>query len=97
MVKVEEITLYLSTVLPDLGINKQRELGRLMYEIAKRDGLALSDILPAEKNLTFERAKKLLLQKRYPFSSDFYPMFIREIHIRKSFFYAVFHEFCNRV
>ena len=73
MVKVEEITLYLSTVLPDLGINKQRELGRLMYEIAKRDGLALSDILPAEKNLTFERAKKLLLQKRYPFSSSSAP------------------------
>ncbi len=39
---------------------------RLLYEIAKRDRIAPSQILPAEPNLTFERAKKILLQKRYP-------------------------------
>ncbi len=68
MLNVEEIIAYLNTVLPDLGINKQRELSRLIYEIAKRDGLDVSSILPAEKKLNFERAKKILLQKRYPFS-----------------------------
>ena len=73
MAKVEEIANYLETVLPELGINKQRELSRLVYEINKRDGLPLSDILPAEKNLTFERAKKILLKKRYPFSFDSAP------------------------
>ena len=68
MVNVEEIRVYLNGILPGLGMNKQRELSRLIYEISKRDRHALSAILPAEKNLTFERAKKILLQKRYPFS-----------------------------
>ncbi len=57
---------YILGRLPKLGVNKQRELVRLVYEIAKRDGTSLAEILPAEKNLTFERAKKMLLQKRYP-------------------------------
>ena len=61
-----EIENYITGLLPKLGVNKQRELVRLIYEIAKRDKQPLSLILPAEKNLTFERAKKILLQKRYP-------------------------------
>ena len=54
MVNVEEIRVYLNGILPGLGMNKQRELSRLIYEISKRDRHALSAILPAEKNLTFE-------------------------------------------
>ena len=66
MVCIGEIEKHIQTLLPVLGVNKQRELVRLVYEIAKRDGAALEDILPSEKNLNFERAKKILLQKRYP-------------------------------
>ena len=66
MVSTAEIENYLSVVLPGLGVNKQRELTRLIYEIAKRDKKTPPEILPAEKNLNFERAKKILLQKRYP-------------------------------
>ncbi|MBP5617147.1 MAG: hypothetical protein J6X06_05105 [Elusimicrobiaceae bacterium] len=61
-----QIEHYLTQLLPALGVNKQRELVRLLYEIAKRDQLPPSEILPVQKNLTFERAKKILLQKRYP-------------------------------
>ncbi len=61
-----EIETYLAPLLPKLGVNKQRELVRLMYEIAKRDHQTAAEILPPEKNLNFERAKKILLQKRYP-------------------------------
>ena len=66
MVYVKEIENYLSEILPGLGVNKQRELTRLIYEIAKRDKKTPPEILPTEKNLNFERAKKILLQKRYP-------------------------------
>ena len=66
MVSIDEIEKHIQTLLPVLGINKQRELVRLVYEIAKRDGAALADILPSEKNLNFECAKKILLRKRYP-------------------------------
>ena len=57
---------YVLGVLPKLGVNKRRELVRLVYEIAKRDGAPFSEILPAQKNLTFESAKKQLLARRYP-------------------------------
>ena len=64
--QLNEIETHVLGVLPKLGINKQRELVRLVYEIAKREGAPLAEILPAEKNLNFESAKKRLLARRYP-------------------------------
>lgn len=63
---MHEIETYLLSLMPKLGVNKLRELERLVYEIAKRDKTSLSVILPPAKNLQFESAKKQLLQKRYP-------------------------------
>ena len=63
---VETAENYVLQLLPKLGVNKRRELVRLVYEIAKRDGAAPQDILPAQKNLNFESAKKQLLAQRYP-------------------------------
>ena len=63
---LSEIENYILSVLPKVGINKQRELVRLMYEIYKRTPRALAEILPAQKNLNFESAKKQLLAQRYP-------------------------------
>ncbi len=64
--QLTEIENYLSGLFTKIGPNKQRELVRLVYEISKRDHLSVTEILPPEKNLNFERAKKILLQKRYP-------------------------------
>ncbi len=64
--QLSEIETYLAGLLPKLGVNKQRELVRLVYEIAKRDNKTCAEILPPEKNLNFEHAKKILLDKRYP-------------------------------
>lgn len=63
---VHTVENYLSELLPALGVNKRRELVRLAYEICKRDACAPQDVLPAQKNLNFESAKKQLLAKRYP-------------------------------
>ncbi len=64
--QLNEIETYVLGLLPKLGINKQRELVRLVYEIAKREDVPLAEILPFEKNLNFESAKKRLLARRYP-------------------------------
>ena len=64
--QLSEIENYIAKLLPKLGVNKQRELVRLVYEIAKRDQQPVAEILPSQKNLNFENAKKMLLQKRYP-------------------------------
>lgn len=61
-----EIENYVAQLLPQVGVNKLRELVRLLYEINKRDHAPLAAILPAQKNLDFQRAKKILLQRRYP-------------------------------
>lgn len=57
---------YLLSLLPKLGPNKLRELTRLIYEIQKRDSISLEEIVPIQKNLSFDSLKKHLLQKRYP-------------------------------
>ncbi|MBO4675267.1 MAG: hypothetical protein J5601_04180 [Elusimicrobiaceae bacterium] len=67
---MNKIETYLLSLMPRLGPNKLRELVRLMYEIQKRDQGALEAILPFEKNISFEKAKKQLLQKRYPINFE---------------------------
>ena len=62
----DEIEKYLLTLLPALGVNKLRELTRLVYEICKRENAAPQAVVPAQKNLTFEGVKKQLLARRYP-------------------------------
>lgn len=62
----DEIEKYLLTLLPALGVNKLRELTRLVYEICKRENADPQLVVPAQKNLTFEGVKKQLLARRYP-------------------------------
>ncbi|WP_428061331.1 SPL family radical SAM protein [Candidatus Avelusimicrobium stercoris] len=62
----DEIEKYLLALLPALGVNKLRELTRLVYEICKREKASMQAVLPVQKNLTFEVAKKQLLARRYP-------------------------------
>lgn len=55
-------------LLPKAGINKQREITRLIFEICKRDNANPENILQQQKITNFEQAKKLLLALRYPIS-----------------------------
>ena len=43
------IETYLQQLLPGLGVNKMREITRLVYEITKRDGITPAQLFPAEK------------------------------------------------
>lgn len=65
MEQLNRIEQYLAEILPGLGVNKTRELVRLLYEINKC-GTPWTQALPAQKNLTFEGAKNHLLKLRYP-------------------------------
>lgn len=62
---IHEIKRYVSLLMPGLGVNKQREICRLVFEISKITGAAPSEILPASQK-NFDSAKKYLLKKRYP-------------------------------
>ncbi len=64
----EDSTLRAEELLPEAGINKKREISRLIFEICKRDELEPKQILSGEKIKNFEQAKKSLLALRYPLS-----------------------------
>ncbi len=61
-----ELENYVKTVLPQVGVNKLRELVRLVYEIAKREKIAPQAVLTPSKNQNFESVKTALLKRRYP-------------------------------
>lgn len=55
-------------LLPKAGLNKQREVSRLIFEICKRDDISPADISARINAKNFEQAKKELLALRYPLS-----------------------------
>ena len=64
--QINELENFVKTVLPKVGVNKLRELTRLVYEIAKREKISPQQILIPSKNDTFESVKTALLKRRYP-------------------------------
>ncbi|WP_424243954.1 spore photoproduct lyase [Elusimicrobium posterum] len=53
-------------LLPKAGVNKKREIVRLVFEISAQRALPLEQILPYRKGADFEKIKKELLKMRYP-------------------------------
>jgi spore photoproduct lyase len=51
---------------PFFGINKIRELTRLVFEISKRDNISSIDVINSIQEKSYEKVKEYLLQKRYP-------------------------------
>lgn len=62
---LKEIEEYIINIFPQIGLNKNRELVRLLFEISKKTKQKPQDILPKEKAKNFEQTKKYLLSLRY--------------------------------
>ena len=62
---LSEIENYIGTIFPQLGLNKSRELVRLIFEISKKTKKVPQEILPKEKAKNFEQTKKYLINLRY--------------------------------
>ena len=62
---------YITKRFKKFGVNKKRELTRLVYEISKRDKISPNKILAAipDKNRSYAVLKKELLTRRFPYSS----------------------------
>ena len=68
MFDVEAIKSYVQDNFPGFGVNKRREVIRLLYEISKRERNDFKDVLaeaPLEP-LRFAELKKYLMQRRFP-------------------------------
>ena len=46
MTQVQKVKNIIQARFPRIGVNKKRELSRLVYEIVKRDKVSAKDILP---------------------------------------------------
>lgn len=53
---------------PDFGVNKTREIDRLVYEISKREKIPPQKVLDGTISNDFEVIKKELIKRRFPYS-----------------------------
>ncbi|MCL2143916.1 MAG: hypothetical protein FWH43_00250 [Endomicrobia bacterium] len=51
---------------PKFGINKTREIARLVFEISKRERILPNSVIDGIKETNYETVKTALLKKRYP-------------------------------
>jgi len=67
-----EINTFLSSRFPRFGINKKREITRLLYEIMHREGSTAQEMIGTlpEEAINFSELKKMLLQRRFPNFSE---------------------------
>jgi len=63
---VNNISNLLQKTFPKFGVNKQREINRLISEISRIEKISAKHLLAGLKSTDYEGVKKELLQKRYP-------------------------------
>jgi spore photoproduct lyase len=66
---------------PDFGVNKSREILRLLFEISKIKNLRPEEILNSVKETKYENVKKALLLRRYP--QTFYKTDLKSFYLPK--------------
>ncbi len=60
------ITSNIQKKFPFFGVNKTRELTRLVFEISKRDNISSTEVVNSIQEKSYEKVKEFLLKKRYP-------------------------------
>lgn len=68
MINIQSIKNYVEMEFPRLGVNKEREVSRLLFEISKRDNCHFSEIISGYdgNREQFDSLKAYLLKKRFP-------------------------------
>lgn len=66
MFEPKTIETLVSSAWPKLGLNKNREISRLVYEIAKRENTLAPGVIAGLEEHQFEKLKDILLARRYP-------------------------------
>lgn len=78
---LKEIEEYILNIFPQLGLNKNRELVRLAFEISKKTKQKVHEILPKEKAKNFEQTKKYLLSLRYKNPGDLANIYLPKLDL----------------
>lgn len=71
MFTVKEIENYVEKNFPPFGVNKKREIVRLIFEIVKRENIPFDKLISEIENNGYKKVKKFLVNRRYPnFNND---------------------------
>lgn len=64
----DSISTFITNEYPRLGLNKRRQIIRLLFEISRREGVHFTKILPGSQDLNwhFPQIKEFLVNRRYP-------------------------------
>lgn len=57
------ITSNIQKKFPFFGVNKTRELTRLVFEISKRDNISSTEVVNSIQEKSYEKVKEFLLKK----------------------------------
>lgn len=66
MFNINGIKKYVNSSFSRFGINKTREITRLIYEIVKRENIPFRTVLRGLKDKDFAAIKEILLKRRFP-------------------------------
>ncbi len=64
----QKITSLVESGFPRFGVNKKREIIRLLYEISKRENIFPEEIIKCINQNKFYDAKEFLLKRRFPYA-----------------------------
>jgi len=84
MTRTQTAVEYTRVVFPKFGVNKQREISRLIHEISKRDKISFDAIIPPSLR-SYQKIKSRLLKLRYPENfndTDFSSYYLPKLEIR---------------
>ena len=72
IIDAERIKTYISANFPQFGINKRRQLARLLYEIAKREQCDYQELLKeaSQTRRDFPHLKRQLMRRRFPMLTE---------------------------
>lgn len=68
MYDLNKIRTYVDKTFSNFGVNKKKEITRLLFEINKREPIPFLKIIKNLKNRQFSLIKEQLLKKRFPYS-----------------------------
>ena len=78
---LSEIENYIKDIFPQLGLNKSRELVRLVFEISKKTKKTPQEILLKENAKNFEQVKKYLINLRYKKSGNLAVIYLPKLDL----------------
>ncbi|MCX6353583.1 MAG: hypothetical protein NTZ78_01615 [Candidatus Aureabacteria bacterium] len=69
VIRLKKAESIVQKVFPRFGVNKQREISRLLYEISRRENISPQEVIRTPPSGDFKKVKETLVKRRFPHAS----------------------------